>query len=131
MRKLLIAAGAAAVARRRRCGGARTPRPAPTASASGSRRRTRSSPATACARSSSPRPGERVLEIGPGTGYYTLDLAEWVGPTAAVEIFDIQQEMLDHTMRRAAERGLWQRQPDAAATPRRSPTRTTASMPRS
>ena len=26
-----------------------------------------------------PQPGERVLEIGPGTGYYTLDLAEWVG----------------------------------------------------
>lgn len=22
-----------------------------------------------------PRPGERILEIGPGTGYYTLDVA--------------------------------------------------------
>ena len=64
---------------RRRCGGARTPRPAPTASASGSRRRTRSSPASACARSSTPSAGERLLEIGPGTGYYTLDMAEWVG----------------------------------------------------
>jgi ubiquinone/menaquinone biosynthesis C-methylase UbiE len=50
-----------------------------------------------------PEPGERVLEIGPGTGYYTLDLAEWVG---TVEIFDLQQEFLDHVMRRAAERGL-------------------------
>jgi ubiquinone/menaquinone biosynthesis C-methylase UbiE len=53
-----------------------------------------------------PRPGERVLEIGPGTGYYTLDLAEWVGTEGRIEIFDLQQEFLDHTMRRAAERGL-------------------------
>jgi ubiquinone/menaquinone biosynthesis C-methylase UbiE len=54
-----------------------------------------------------PDPGERVLEIGPGTGYYTLDLAEWVGHKGTVEIFDLQQEMLDHTVRRARERGLW------------------------
>ena len=53
-----------------------------------------------------PQPGETVLEIGPGTGYYTLDIAEWVGPEGRVEIFDLQQEFLDHTMRRAAERGL-------------------------
>jgi ubiquinone/menaquinone biosynthesis C-methylase UbiE len=53
-----------------------------------------------------PEPGERVLEIGPGVGYYTLDLAEWVGPEGKVEIFDLQQEFLDHTMSRAAERGL-------------------------
>lgn len=50
-----------------------------------------------------PAPGERVLEIGPGTGYYTLDLAGWAG---TVEIFDLQQEFLDHVMRRAAERGI-------------------------
>jgi ubiquinone/menaquinone biosynthesis C-methylase UbiE len=54
-----------------------------------------------------PQPGERVLEIGPGTGYYTLDLAAWVGEEGAIEIFDIQQEMLHHTIRRARERGLW------------------------
>lgn len=60
-----------------------------------------------------PAPGERVLEIGPGTGYYTLDTAEWLASAGAdpseggtVEIFDLQQEFLDHTMRRAAERGL-------------------------
>jgi ubiquinone/menaquinone biosynthesis C-methylase UbiE len=53
-----------------------------------------------------PEPGERILEIGPGTGYYTLDMAEWVGPEGTVEIFDLQQEFLDHTGRRAAERGL-------------------------
>lgn len=53
-----------------------------------------------------PQAGERILEIGPGTGYYTLDIAEWVGTEGAVEIFDLQQQMLDHTMRRVRERGL-------------------------
>jgi ubiquinone/menaquinone biosynthesis C-methylase UbiE len=54
-----------------------------------------------------PRPGERLLEIGPGTGYYTLELAAWVGNQGAIEVLDIQQEMLDHTIRAARERGLW------------------------
>jgi ubiquinone/menaquinone biosynthesis C-methylase UbiE len=53
-----------------------------------------------------PQPGERVLEIGPGTGYYTLDMATWVGPDGTVEIFDLQQKFLDHVTSRAAERGL-------------------------
>jgi len=53
-----------------------------------------------------PQAGERVLEIGPGTGYYTLDIAEWVGPDGRVEIFDLQQDFLDHTMSRAAGQGL-------------------------
>jgi ubiquinone/menaquinone biosynthesis C-methylase UbiE len=53
-----------------------------------------------------PQAGERILEVGPGTGYYTLDMAEWVGAEGRVEIFDLQQEFLDHTMRRAGERGL-------------------------
>jgi SAM-dependent methyltransferase len=53
-----------------------------------------------------PKPGERILEIGPGTGYYTLDLADWVDESGRLEIFDLQQEFLDHTMRRVAERGL-------------------------
>ena len=53
-----------------------------------------------------PRPGERMLEVGPGTGYYTLDVAEWISPGGQLHIFDVQQEMLDHTMRRARERGL-------------------------
>ncbi len=53
-----------------------------------------------------PEPGERILEIGPGVGYYTLDIAEWVGPEGKVEIFDLQQEFLDHTTNRASEGGL-------------------------
>ncbi len=53
-----------------------------------------------------PEAGERLLEVGVGTGYYSLDLAEWAGPGGAVELFDLQQEFLDHVMRGAAERGL-------------------------
>ena len=64
-----------------------------------------------------PAAGERVLEIGPGTGYYSLDLADWLGPTATLEIFDLQQEFLDHTMRRAAERGLTNVERDAGRRP--------------
>jgi ubiquinone/menaquinone biosynthesis C-methylase UbiE len=53
-----------------------------------------------------PRAGERILEIGPGVGYYTLDMAEWVGEEGTVEIFDLQQEFLDHTAAQAADRCL-------------------------
>jgi ubiquinone/menaquinone biosynthesis C-methylase UbiE len=47
--------------------------------------------------------GETVLEIGPGTGYYSLTVAPLVG---RLHVFDIQQEMLDHTLRRAAAAGV-------------------------
>ena len=50
--------------------------------------------------------GERILEVGPGTGYYAIPVAEWLAPNGQLDVLDIQQEFLDHTMRRAAERGL-------------------------
>jgi ubiquinone/menaquinone biosynthesis C-methylase UbiE len=53
-----------------------------------------------------PQPGERLLEIGVGTGYYSCDLAEWVAPAGTLELFDLQQEFLDHVMRAAEGRGL-------------------------
>jgi ubiquinone/menaquinone biosynthesis C-methylase UbiE len=53
-----------------------------------------------------PRPGERVLEVGPGTGYYSLPVAEWLGPGGRLDVLDLQEEMLDHTLRRAAEQGI-------------------------
>jgi SAM-dependent methyltransferase len=53
-----------------------------------------------------PQSAERVLEIGPGTGYYSLPVAEWLGPDGRLELLDVQQEMLDHTLGRARERGL-------------------------
>ncbi len=54
----------------------------------------------------SPEPGQRVLEIGPGTGYYTLQAARWLEPEGTLEILDLQQEMLDHTMHRARALGV-------------------------
>lgn len=53
-----------------------------------------------------PEPGERILEIGVGTGYYSLDLAEWIGPEGRLELFDLQREFLDHVITAAAERGV-------------------------
>jgi ubiquinone/menaquinone biosynthesis C-methylase UbiE len=53
-----------------------------------------------------PSPGERILEVGPGTGYYTLPVADWLGTSGRLDVVDVQQEMLDHTARRAREAGL-------------------------
>jgi ubiquinone/menaquinone biosynthesis C-methylase UbiE len=53
-----------------------------------------------------PAPGERVLEVGPGTGYYTLVVARCLEPGGQIDILDLQPEMLDETMRRATARGL-------------------------
>ncbi len=53
-----------------------------------------------------PRPGERILEVGPGTGYYSLPVARWLAPGGTLELLDVQREMLDHTLRRAAEQGV-------------------------
>jgi ubiquinone/menaquinone biosynthesis C-methylase UbiE len=54
----------------------------------------------------SPRPGERVLEVGPGTGYYALPVARALEPGGTLDALDIHQEMLVHTMRRARQAGL-------------------------
>lgn len=52
------------------------------------------------------RHGERVLEVGPGTGLQALQTAPQLGPDGRLDIVDIQQEMLDHVMSRAVQRGL-------------------------
>src|SRR5829696_8369063 len=53
-----------------------------------------------------PRPGETVLEVGPGTGYYSLATAGWLQPGGVLHVFDLQQNMLDHTVRAAAQAGV-------------------------
>ncbi|MFJ2399523.1 class I SAM-dependent methyltransferase [Streptomyces sp. NPDC087843] len=53
-----------------------------------------------------PRPGERILEIGPGTGPQSLHVAPQIGPEGRLDLLDIQQEMLDHVMCRAERDGL-------------------------
>lgn len=53
-----------------------------------------------------PVPGDRVLEVGPGTGHHALSVARWIEPGGTLDVLDVQQEMLDHTMRRAEELGI-------------------------
>jgi ubiquinone/menaquinone biosynthesis C-methylase UbiE len=52
-----------------------------------------------------PAPGERVLEIGPGTGYYSLAVAAALDG-GTLDIFDISREFLDEVIRAARERGI-------------------------
>jgi ubiquinone/menaquinone biosynthesis C-methylase UbiE len=53
-----------------------------------------------------PRAGERVLEVGAGSGYYTLEIAAGVRPGGSVDIIDAHPEQLAAAMRAAGERGL-------------------------
>ena len=53
-----------------------------------------------------PEPGEQLLEVGPGTGYYSLEVARSLLPGGTLDIFDVQQAMLDHTMRKAFARSV-------------------------
>ena len=68
----------------------------------------------------SAEPGQRVLEVGPGTGYYALHAARWLEPNGTLDILDIQQQMLENSMRRARALGISNivpRQGDAQALP--------------
>lgn len=53
-----------------------------------------------------PRPGERILEIGPGLGQQAVQVAEAIGSDGTLDVLDVQQAMLDATVRRAERRGL-------------------------
>jgi ubiquinone/menaquinone biosynthesis C-methylase UbiE len=61
-----------------------------------------------------PRAGERLLEVGPGTGYYSLPVAGWLSPDGSLDVVDVQAEMLDHTLRRAREAGIGNIRPTRA-----------------
>ena len=52
------------------------------------------------------RPGERVLEIGPGTGLQSLHVAGLLGDEGRLDVVDIQDEMLEHVMSRARAAGI-------------------------
>jgi SAM-dependent methyltransferase len=53
-----------------------------------------------------PEAGNHILEIGPGTGRHAVQVAQWIGPTGTLDVFDIQQDMLDAVMRRGFDQGL-------------------------
>ena len=52
------------------------------------------------------RPGDRVLEIGAGTGYNAALLAHIVGPTGAVTSVDIDADLVDSAARHLADAGV-------------------------
>jgi len=52
------------------------------------------------------RAGMTVVEIGPGMGFFTLELAGQVGPAGLVIAIDIQPQMLERLERRAKKGGL-------------------------
>ena len=62
-----------------------------------------------------PRPGEQVLEIGPGTGLQSLHVAPQLGADGRLAIADIQQQMLDHVMARAARSSIGNISPHLAS----------------
>ena len=49
------------------------------------------------------RPGERVLELGCGGGYYTLEAARFVGPRGRVSAIDISPDQIAAAQARCAE----------------------------
>ena len=53
-----------------------------------------------------PEPGERLLEIGPGTGHYTVPVASRLGPDGRLDALDLQRAMLQHTRDRARDAGV-------------------------
>ena len=53
-----------------------------------------------------PHAGEQILEIGPGTGLQSLHVAPQLGAGGQLSVVDVQQQMLDHVMARAAERSI-------------------------
>jgi ubiquinone/menaquinone biosynthesis C-methylase UbiE len=52
------------------------------------------------------RRGERVLELGPGPGAFTVDAARGVGPEGQIIAIDIQPEMIAQVEQRIREAGL-------------------------
>lgn len=67
-----------------------------------------------------PRAGQQVLEIGPGTGLQSLHVAPQLGAGGQLAVVDVQLEMLEHVVARAAGRSIRNisaHRADAAALP--------------
>lgn len=55
------------------------------------------------------KPGDHVMDVGCGMGYFSIAMAEFVGDQGKVFAVDIQQKMLDVLMSRAQRRGVGKR----------------------
>jgi ubiquinone/menaquinone biosynthesis C-methylase UbiE len=55
------------------------------------------------------KPGMKVLEIGPGMGFFSLPLAKLVGETGHIYCTDIQKKMLESLRKRADRENLLER----------------------
>jgi ubiquinone/menaquinone biosynthesis C-methylase UbiE len=53
-----------------------------------------------------PRPGELLLEIGPGVGIHALPVGAALVPDGILHVLDVQREMLEDLTRRAAQAAL-------------------------
>lgn len=53
-----------------------------------------------------PKPGERILEIGPGSGQSAVKIASRLLPGGRLDVLDIQPEMLRFTEERARSAGV-------------------------
>jgi ubiquinone/menaquinone biosynthesis C-methylase UbiE len=53
-----------------------------------------------------PRPGECILEIGPGTGIYSLPVATALAPGGTLDVLDVQLAMLAEVTSRARAAGV-------------------------
>ena len=52
------------------------------------------------------RAGDRVADLGAGSGYFTLRLAQAVGPSGRVYAVDVDEAMNEYLRKRVAEAGL-------------------------
>src|SRR5262249_11971273 len=50
------------------------------------------------------KPGERVLHVGAGTGYYTAVLSELVGPTGEVIAYEIEEDLAQRAAENLSDR---------------------------
>ena len=63
------------------------------------------------------RPGDTVLDVGCGMGFFSLGLAELVGKDGKVIAADLQAEMLAGLQKRAENAGLFERIQPCCSTP--------------
>jgi ubiquinone/menaquinone biosynthesis C-methylase UbiE len=65
------------------------------------------------------REGQTAVDIGCGLGYFSLALADLVGPRGTVIALDVQAEMVRRARRRASRRGVAERIDFGTCTPNR------------